>query len=177
MAQMRLKRPKIAPPKNAISRKLNRYVNSQGTKNAISLSINSNPPKLHQKPWNSIKLVAFRIVCVLLGAIVDPLLYQYCNYQCSKNIFLAKINVAVICYRHKRHNLFPINSKHRISIQKEVIIINLREIRQIPKFTRPKKTILAKINVTVNLHRRKRQKAHARNSKHHYFHQNCIKKA
>ena len=68
------------------------------------------------------------------GSIIVPTL----QISVRKINVLAKINVAVIWYRHKRQNVFPINSKHHISILKGVNIINLVEIRQIPKITRPK---------------------------------------
>ena len=60
---------------------------------------------------------------------LDPLLYQYWKLMSQKVNVLAKINVAVICYRDKRQNLFPINSNGRISIQKGINIINVLEMR------------------------------------------------
>ena len=61
----------------------------------------------------------------IFGSIIVPIL----EISVPKINVLAKINVAVICYRDKRQNLFPINSNGRISIQKGINIINLLEMR------------------------------------------------
>ena len=86
--------------------------------------------------------------------------------------FRGPINVAVICYRHKRKMLFPINSNHHKFHQKgpkrhkrHWFGQNASHARQIPQITMAKNTILAKINIAVNLHRHKRQNSFAINSK------------
>ncbi len=73
------------------------------------------------------------------GSIIVPTLQT----RVWKIKFLVKINVAVIWYRHKRQNLFAINSKRNISIQKGVDAINLIENRlrhdKFPKSPGPKR--------------------------------------